>query len=282
MRCAWQAFINLLPVWMRESVDKQGRDTLQELRLRLNLPPELVTQKGVFTLQRTVCAEDLQFCTNVASRYSPWTAGTVSRCFITAQGGHRLGLCGNAVISNGTVSGIHPLTSICIRVARDIPGIAKKAVDHTGSVLIIGKPGSGKTTFLRDYIRQRSNICGDTICVVDERGEVFPIVQSQHCYPSGNHTDVLSGCSKAHGIEAVLRNMGPDTIAVDEITAQEDCSALVHAGWCGVKLIATAHAGSREDLYSRPVYRPIIEGKLFDTLIIMRPDKSWSAERMNK
>lgn len=281
MKCAWQAFINLLPVWMRESVDKQGRDTSQELRLRLNLPPQLITQKGIFTLQRSVCAEDLQFCINVASRYSPWTASTVSKCFITAPGGHRLGLCGNAVISNGRVCGVHPLTSVCIRVARDFPGIANKAAVHTGSVLIIGKPGSGKTTFLRDFIRQRSNT-GDTVCVVDEREEVFPIVQNQHCYPTGNHTDVLSGCGKSQGIEAVLRNMGPDTIAVDEITAQEDCNALLHAGWCGVKLIATAHAGSREDLFRRPVYRPIIESNLFDTLIIMRWDKSWSAERMNK
>lgn len=246
------------------------------------MPPELVTQKGSLTLQRCVSAEDLQFSVNIASRYSPWTAGTVSKCFITAPGGHRLGLCGNAVISKGTISGVHPLTSVCIRVARDFPGIAKNAAQYSGSVLIIGKPGSGKTTFLRDFIRQRSNMYRVPVSVVDEREEIFPITDNRHAYPTGNFTDVLSGCCKSQGIEAVLRNMGPDTIAVDEITAEEDCKALLHAGWCGVKLIATAHAGSREDLFNRPVYRPIIESRLFDTLITMQRDKSWCAERMNK
>ena len=74
--------------------------------------------------------------------------------------------------------------------------------------------------------------------------------------------------------------MSPDTIAMDEITAKEECDALLHAGWCGVHLLATAHAGSKIDLFSRPVYRPIIESKLFETLIILQPDKSWHIERM--
>ena len=75
--------------------------------------------------------------------------------------------------------------------------------------------------------------------------------------------------------------MGPDTIAIDEITAYEDCQALLQAGWCGVSLLATAHAGSREDLLRRPVYRPIIESGLFDTLLVLSGDKTWHAERLN-
>lgn len=280
MRCAWQTFINLLPVWMREQVDKQGREGLQELRLRLGAPPELVLGNGSVWLQRAVQPEDLRFCVNVASKYSPWAANTASRGFITAPGGHRIGLCGNAVVENGVMTGIRSVTSLCLRVARDFPGIAHKAVCYQGSVLIIGKPGSGKTTLLRDLIRQRSDAGTGSVAVVDEREEIFPCSLNEICFPIGMHTDVLSGCSKAQGIESVLRSMGPDTIAVDEITAQEDCNALLHAGWCGVKLLATAHAGSRNDLYSRSVYRPIVESKLFETLLIMQPDKSWYAERI--
>ena len=180
------------------------------------------------------------------------------------------------------MTGIQRLTSLCMRVARDFPGIADRAADYNGSVLIIGKPGSGKTTLLRDLIRQRSNRDGCCVAVVDERQEIFPQTHNQLCFPAGRHTDILSGCSKTHGIEAVLRNMGPETIAVDEITAHEDCQALLHAGWCGVKLLATAHAGSREDLYNRPIYRPIVEGRLFDTLLIIHADKSWRAERIKQ
>ena len=281
MRCAWQAFINLLPIWMRESVDKQGKDTLQELRLRLNAPPELVTGKGSLWLDRIVSAEDLHFCVNIASRYSPWTASTTQQGFITAPGGHRIGLCGCAVNTNGSLSGIHALTSLCLRVSRDFPGIAEAASGYTGSILIVGKPGSGKTTLLRDIIRQQSDRGQGSIAVVDERQEIFPHTNNRICFPVGRHTDILSGCKKTQGIEAVLRNMGPETIAVDEITAKEDCEALLHAGWCGVRLLATAHAGSRQDLYNRPVYRPIVESSLFDTLLIMQPDKSWKAERFN-
>lgn len=280
MRCAWEAFISLLPHWLRKSVDEQGSGTLQELRLRLNSPPELITAKGNMTLQRCICADDLCFCINAASRYSPWTATTMAQGYLTAPGGHRIGVCGNAVMVNGIMTGISTATSLCLRVARDFPGIASKVKCHSGSVLIIGKPGSGKTTLLRDLIRQRSNFVEGSIAVVDERGEIFPSAQGQFCFATGRRTDILNGCKKSQGIQTVLRSMGPEVIALDEITAREDCEALLHAGWCGVKLLATAHAGSKQDLLQRPVYRPILENKLFDTLLILHPDKSWHEERL--
>ena len=78
----------------------------------------------------------------------------------------------------------------------------------------------------------------------------------------------------------LLRTLCPKCIAVDEITAVEDCEALLNAGWCGVQLLATAHASDRNDLFHRPVYRPVVANHLFDTLVVMQPDKSWHAERM--
>ena len=281
MICAWQAYIDLLPVWMREDVDKQGRDTLQELRLRVGIPPELVCGDKIIQLQRLITDCDLQFCINAASRYSPWTTATVADGYITAPGGHRIGICGKVVSVNGVVSTIKKPTSLCLRVARDFPGIARKACKFTGSVIIIGCPGSGKTTLLRDMIRQRANSASGSIAVVDEREEIFPYAHGDSIFDCGMRTDVLSGCNKAHGIISVLRSMGPTTIAVDEITAEEDCRALLHAGWCGVNLLATAHASSKSDLLTRTIYRPVIETKLFDTLLIMNRDKSWTAERLN-
>ena len=171
------------------------------------------------------------------------------------------------------MAGFRMIRSLNIRIARDFPGIGCPLAELKGNILIIGRPGSGKTTLLRDLIRQRSE--KETIAVVDERGELFP-----KGLGIGNSTDIISGCSKAQGIDAVLRTMGPDTIAVDEITAASDCDALLQAGWCGVRLLATVHGNGIEDLRSRPVYKPIMDSKLFDTLVILRKDQTFRVERM--
>ncbi len=277
MRCAWKELLSILPLWLRPEVDRLGRESLQELRLRVNEPPELVMQSGSRWLDRPATREDLRQCVNHASSYSPWNAATAEQGYLTAPGGHRIGLCGDAVCRGGYMAGIREVTGLCIRVARDFPGIAGDAGSYPGSVLILGAPGWGKTTLLRDLIRQRSDQ-GEHIAVVDQRGELFP---QGGGIPTGRCTDVLTGCSKSEGIEAVLRAMGPDGIAVDEITAQKDSEALLHAGWCGVRLLATAHASSIRDLRSRPVYRPIVDSGLFSEFLVLRKDKSWVRERMD-
>ena len=281
MQCQWDALMGILPPWIREAVDKPERDTLQELRLRIHKPLEMVSSATQQRIQRPVQAEDIQFCINTASRYSPWSVQTVRDGYIAAPGGHRIGLCGSVVSNGQIVTGIKEPTSICIRISRDFPGLAARAANLTGSTLIIGVPGSGKTTLLRDFVRQKSTR-GIHICVVDERREIFPVVNNRFCYNTGSYTDVISGCNKQYGIETVLRSMSPHTIAVDEITAANDCEALLHAGWCGVSLIATAHAGCREDLFSRPVYKPLLDANLFDNLLIVDRDKSWHTERMKQ
>ena len=194
---------------------------------------------------------------------------------ITAPGGHRIGLCGQAVVQNSELTGLRQVSSLCIRVARDFPGIAQRLPYTGGSILILGKPGSGKTTLLRDLIRQRSDTGKGSVAVVDERGELFPTG-----FATGFRTDILTGCGKGKGIDILLRTMSPTTVAVDEITSEHDCEALLKAGWCGVDLLATAHASSKEDLYARPVYRPLVNSRLFNTLVVLQPDKSFKAERM--
>lgn len=281
MKCAWQEYLRILPARLRDDVDRLGKDKLQELRLRIGLPPELIVAGKSVWLSGNATADDLSFIINTASQYSPWATATVRHGYITAAGGHRIGICGEAVRHNGQLTGIRSPSSLCIRVARDFLEIAKDAIRYEGSVLIIGKPGSGKTTLLRDLIRLRSDNCGGSVAVVDERGELFPVVQGRSCFRSGKRTDVLSGSSKADGIDMVLRTMGPSCIAVDEITAQDDCNALICAGWSGVTLLATAHAGSVEDLFNRPVYKPLIAAGLFDTVLVMQPDKSWKVERID-
>lgn len=280
MICAWQEYLNILPAWMKQPVDELGRGVLNELRLRIGLRPELVTVSGSLYLDRVNTQEDLSYVINAASQYSPWAAETIANGYITSVGGHRIGICGDAVVKNFHMTGIRSPTSLNIRAARDFPGIAKNIPKDKGSILIIGKPGSGKTTLLRDLIRNLSEYDSGSVGVVDERGELFPVTQGKHSFLTGPKTDVMTGCSKKDGIMCFIRTMGPECIAVDEITKQEDCEALIHAGWCGVKILATAHAGSRIDLLSRPVYAPLVATNLFSTLIVMQADKSWKVERL--
>lgn len=255
MKCNEKELLMILPQRLRSVIEKDELPILQEIRLRVGRPVQLVTQKGTTLREARVNPEDISFVINAASRYSPWSAASLKEGYLTAPGGHRIGVC-------------RP-NSLCIRVAKDLPGIGR-GIDLRDSILIIGPPGSGKTTLLRDLIRR---VPGQ-VSVVDERGEIFPTG-----FDFGD-ADVLTGTAKPQGVTMVLRSMGPEWIAVDEITAAADCEALVQAGWCGVKLMATAHAANLRDLQSREVYKPLVQTKLFRTVVVLRKDKSFTVERV--
>lgn len=278
MRCAWNELLCILPLSIRDDVDRQGRQSGQEIRLLCGQPGLLVTKENVLLLKHTVTSDDLLFVINTASQYSPWTAQSISKGYLTAPGGHRIGICGQAVIEQGRMTGISVPSSLCIRIARDLTGISEGIPADSGSTLIIGPPGAGKTTLLRDLIRKSQ----DFVCVVDEKEEIFPVYRNRNVFDAGSRVHILSGVSKGQGIEAVLRNMGPKVIAVDEITTQEDCQALCSVAWCGVRLIATAHAENKTGLLKRRVYAPLIQTGLFDRLIVLRRDQSWYFERMDQ
>ena len=273
MNCAWNELLSVLPHRLRPEVDKLQSDMPQELRLRLGMNVEVILPGRHKTLPHQVTLDELNFVINAASRYSPWAGESAREGFLTAPGGHRIGICGEVVTKGGVLGGFRTVRSLNIRIARDFPGIAKPIADIRGNILLVGPPGSGKTTLLRDLIRLRSD--RELIATVDERSELFPLGLG-----GGQRVDILSGCPKTKGIEMLLRTMGPDTIAVDEITAAEDCEALVQAGWCGVRILATVHGDGQEDLFQRKVYKPIVACGLFETLVILRRDKSFRTERM--
>ena len=264
--------MGILPAGMRQETERLGRYSLRELRLRQGAPPELVLDKESKWLDCRCSREDISFVMQAASRYSPWSMESAARGFLTAPGGHRIGLCGLALYREGRMSGLREITSLCIRVARDYPGISE-GIPESGSVLILGAPGWGKTTLLRDLIRRWSERA--PVGVVDERGELFP-----EGFSTGRRTDILRGCRKGEGLQQLLRTMGPGCIALDEITEEGDCRALIQAANCGVTLLATAHAGSREEFLSRPVYIPLAEKGIFEWLVILHRDRTYRVERM--
>ena len=105
MICAWESLVQILPAWLRLQIREPYPDVLQEIRLRLQAPPELVCSDGVRRLDKPVSGGDIGFCIQAASRYSPWASESMtSRGYITAPGGHRIGICGEAVFKNGVFS----------------------------------------------------------------------------------------------------------------------------------------------------------------------------------
>lgn len=273
MICAWNELLAIIPERLKYDVISLGKDKLLELRLRLGRQAELILMDNVCWIGKQITSDELEQCINNASRFSPWTAGTIGKGYFTAPGGHRIGICGECVIKEGNMTGIRNITSLCIRVARDFPGIGNSAGDIRDSTIILGAPGWGKTTLLRDVARSVASRC--CVSVVDERREIFP----EH-FPAGKRMDILSGTPKTDGIEIVLRCMGPEYIAVDEITAQEDTTALLHVHGCGVKLLATAHAGSLDEFFSRLAYRQLLEHSVFKRALVLHPDKTYTSERI--
>ena len=275
MKCQWASYLSILPPGLRQEVDRIGRNDLQELHLRLGRAPRMILGNRYEDVKGIVNQEDLNYVINQASQFSPWAAATASQGFLTAPGGHRIGICGQAVIQNDKVMGIRSPMSLCIRVARDFPGIANELKSIRDSILIIGPPGCGKTTLLRDYIRQRSMDNRYAIAVVDEREELFPNSNGSPCFDPGPNTDILYGASKSEGILMALKTMGPGCIAVDEITSETDCQSLMKAAWCGVDLVATAHATNLDHLLHSPVYKPLMDARVFRNVVCLSRDKSW-------
>ena len=280
MNIATESLVQVLPLWLRKMITRESLSEIIEIRLRCGHAVELVMVKGSAWVGQKVKEDDLRFCVNVASKYSPWTAASLYHGYITIDGGHRIGISGYWTIDDSGRRSIQRLFSLCIRVSKELHNISRDLYQFDGSILILGRPGSGKTTLLRDLIRQISNKRAGAVCVVDERREIFPMNGNIGCYSTGLRTDVISGCPKGKGIEMAIRCMSPKVIAIDEITAAEDCTALIEAGWCGVDILATAHATGKNDLFKRPVYKPLLESGLFQGIVVMNTDKTWCFERM--
>jgi len=197
--------------------------------------------------------------------------------YISLRGGHRAGICGTAVLKGESLAAVRDITSINLRVAREIPGAANGLVEKIFrksicGTLIVGVPASGKTTLLRDLARQLSN--GEAgqplkIAVVDERGELGAVYEGIPQNDLGACSDILTGYPKGVGILTAVRTLSPDVIICDEIGAKAEVDSILDGLNCGVKIVATAHAATLEELLSRRQISRLLQNGAFDKIVLL-------------
>lgn len=287
----------LLPHELRQltmALPRAERIVAEELRLRVGQPVLVTLPEGEAALPRSPVLSEghLRAVLEFATQASAHTAlERVRRGFVTVRGGHRLGLCGTAAVQDGKIHNLRRLSSINLRIAREIKGIGEQPLrwlrreGGLPSVLILAPPGAGKTTLLRDIIRGLSDGAAGPplrVGVADERGELGALLDGAPQMELGAHTDVMDGCGKAEGLLMLLRGMNPQVLAMDEITAPEDIDALELAAGCGVALLATAHGKTVRDLERRPLYRKLLEGRIFQAALLIEREGGRRAFRLER
>lgn len=253
----------------------EQQTAVEEIRLRAGHPPSVRTAAGERILPLApVTAPELRELLSRATQYSVHSyADSLRNGFLTLAGGHRLGICGTAAYENGQVVSIRNLSSVNLRVARQLSGLTDTIAQWAGSgppcsALLLSPPGYGKTTLLREWIRLVSNR-GYTVAVADERSEIAALRDGVPQFSIGRCTDVMEGCSKKQAAVMLLKTMSPALLALDEITAPEDVEAAALCAHCGTAVLASAHASGVEDLYRRPLYRELLALRLFQRAVII-------------
>ena len=276
--------------WQRTAGEQK---TLQEIRLRAGRPVILhsggrehfLTAQGEPTgsLSQAYCAaeRELEEILEHICHYSPYAfEEELRRGFVTVAGGHRVGVAGQAVLEpDGRIRTFKNISYLNVRVSHEVKGAADGVLpDMYGggslkSALIISPPGCGKTTLLRDLVRQISdgNVYGPgmTVGVVDERSELAGSFLGKAQNDMGIRTDVLDGCPKELGMLLLLRSMSPQVIAIDELGGDGELAALRQAAACGCKVLAPVHGEDRQDVEYRFGMAADLWERLFDRFLVL-------------
>ncbi len=256
-------------------------DEIQEIKLRTG-KPLIVIYKGEEKMWKDVVItkEEMKETIEYISNYSLYAyEHELKQGFITIEGGHRVGMAGQVIMEAGKVKNLKYISSINLRISHEVKNCADKIFPYITynkqmyHTLLVSPPRCGKTTLLRDIIRQVSDgnswVKGCTVGVVDERSELGGCYLGNPQNDMGVRTDILDRCPKAEGMIMLIRSMAPQVLAVDEIGAQEDIHAIEYAMHCGCKMLATAHGYSMEEIQRKPIFEKLIREKRFERYVIL-------------
>ena len=278
--------LDILPETIKkEVVGRSNSGEIQEIRIKANKPLMFIGNHGEIKSNYISKLEDVKNIIQRISSYSIYAfEEELRQGYITIEGGHRVGICGTCVLDGQNLKTIKNISSLNIRVAKDIKGCANGVLPHIikdNSILntiIISPPRCGKTTLLRDIARQISNgsgtMRGKNITIIDERSEIAACYRGTPQMEVGIRTDVLDNCPKSEGIIMAIRSMGPQVIICDEIGTYRDMDSIVAALNSGVNVITTIHGFDEEDLFKRPVFKELIENKVFKRAIVLSNKKA--------
>ena len=255
---------------VRRAVMSRNVERAEEIRLRLNKAVRIKYCDSEERLSYIVSKEDIENIYGRLTQYSPYAfKEEINSGYITVEGGYRIGISGTVIEEMGEVRNIKNISSMNIRIAREIKGCCRSVAEYIkGNTIIVSPPGAGKTTLLRDIVRLWSN-SGKNICVIDERNEISGTYMGVSQLDLGEKTDVIVNVSKARGFEMALRAMAPDVIAVDEIGGQADIEAVKAALNCGVSILCTIHSYNEDEISKKKGISELVENRVFDTYVFM-------------
>ncbi len=258
------------------AMDQTAREAIEEVRVYRDREVRLMCRGRAVALRGRVSGSDITNILNNLLKFSYYAyEEDLAKGFVTIDGGHRVGICGKAVMEKGKVTLLREISSLNIRCCHEIIGCSRplkhllvKDDGRPASLLIVSPPGCGKTTMLRDIARSMGEDEGLKVAVCDERSEIAGMHGGSSSYRLGPMTDVLDGCPKAEGILMLIRAMSPDVVITDEIGRTEDGEAIKACRNCGVSVIASAHGSDIEDIRKLPI-SGIIDSGTFDHIIFL-------------
>ncbi|WP_434796957.1 stage III sporulation protein AA [Terrisporobacter vanillatitrophus] len=288
--------INSLSLNLRNKIKTIQGENIEEIRLRINKPLIINgNQKDYFYNEKynkldrnmdkayIVTKEDVDQTFQIICKYSIHSfMDDIKKGFVTLRGGHRVGIVGKAIVENGKVENIKHISSLNIRISKEVKNCSDKVMDHIiksptkiNNTIIISPPQCGKTTLLRDIVRSLSSgiekydFKGVNLALIDERNEIAGSYLGIPQMDVGIRTDIIETCPKDVGIMMVLRSMSPNVIVTDEIGTEKDIKALYTALNGGVGLITTVHGDSIEDIRNRKELNNLLDGELFKKVILL-------------
>ena len=270
-----ESVTKILPNEIKESLERvEGKQDITEIRLRVGKSVRIYFGRLEKELDINVSKQDMiKILSNISSNSIYSVQNDINRGFVTIEGGNRIGIAGEIVAVDGKIKNVKEISSMNIRVSKEFTGISNCIMEnivHDGRVMntiIISPPGLGKTTLLRDIIRNLSEY-GYNISVIDERGEIAAMYDGKSSLDLGDRTDVISFVDKAAGMQMAVRSLAPDVVCTDEIGNVQDVEAIKYLCKSGVSFVTTMHGKCLDDI-KRGKMKQIIDDGYLDTAIVL-------------